>query len=173
MKNKFFFLTTTVILIIMFTLLSSKIIAAAHRAVNGKFVNPLRPLRLRRCDSYGCGHFGASRDAGRRKHKGQDYLCTKNEPVYAPISGEISTGSAYASGKYPDLRLVKITSGQTVVNLMYVSPAKTGRVEAGDIVGYAQSLHGVYAGIPDHIHVEVKIAGIHVDPAGYFEPENA
>lgn len=172
MKNKqvFFFLTITIILIMWFTV-GAKAVGMAHRLFSSAFFPPVQPLVPRKCDSWGCGNFGASRDGGKRKHKGQDYTVTAGQPVYAPISGTLTTGPAYASGIHPEMRLVKITDGTTAVNLMYVLPSAGGQVSKGERIGTAQSLQGLYPGIPDHIHVEVVIAGVKVDPSPYFEEQ--
>lgn len=156
----------------MWFTIGAKAVGMAHRLLSSVFFPPVQPLVPRKCDSWGCGHFGASRDGGKRKHKGQDYLVTPGQIVYAPISGVVTTGPAYASGLHPELRLIKITDGATVVNIMYALPGTGGYVAKGERIGTAQSLQSVYKGIPDHIHVEVSIAGVKVDPAQYFEEKS-
>lgn len=173
MKQKIFFALFTIVLIMaFFSGITAKAISMAYRSIASKFFPPTYPdLLLRKCDSYGCGNFGASRDSGKRRHMGQDYITTENQHIYAPFSGTVSTSAAYANGRYPFLKMVKIKDGQTAVNIMYVSPiVKTGEyVERGQFIGYAQSLQSVYPGIPNHVHVEVSLFGQKVDPAPFFD----
>lgn len=175
-RTKIFILLTLLIMVTFLTGLAARGIAAIHRALSSAFYPPLVPLTPRKCDSFGCGNYGASRDGGKRRHKGQDFLCSAGQTVYAPIDGTVTTGAAYADGRSPELRLVRITDGPTVVLLMYVRPTvQAGHtVQAGDPIGTAQSLQGRYPGIPDHVHVEVRLSGVSVDPLPYFTPnENA
>jgi len=170
-KEKFFFTATTlVIMAVIFNRITAGVISSAHRLLSGQWHPPLIPVQPRRCDSYGCGHYGASRDGGRRKHAGQDYIAAyPGQPVFAPAGGTVSAGPAYGDGRYPELTLVRISSGATVVKLMYVAPTvSTGQyVNAGEQIGTVQSLQKRYPGIPNHVHMEVVLAGLHVDPAPY------
>lgn len=172
-SNEKFFAFSIITITIIFAMLNRKVISAIHRAISEPFFLPVIPLTPRKCDNFGCGNFGASRDGGTRKHMGQDYLAKVGQPVFAPISGTFSTGSAYASGQYRELRYCKITSetGAVSVAIMYAKPGLSSgeRVEAGQVIGEVQSLQGRYPGINNHIHVEVKVSGIKVDPAPYFK----
>ena len=87
----------------------SKIVGFLHRQISSEFYPPLIPLYVRGTDSYGSGAFGACRSGCSRKHKGQDYLGQKGQVVFAPISGTVTESTAYASGKYPELRMLKNT----------------------------------------------------------------
>lgn len=153
-----------------FSGLLAKTVSAAHRTFTGLMQPPLFPLSPRFSDSYGSGIFGASRDGGKRSHKGQDFLGQPGQAVFAPIGGKISSGLAYADGRFPDLKLVRISDAKKVVKLMYVLPSvSTGQtVAAGDQIGTVQTLQSKYPGIRDHVHVEVHIAGLAVDPLPYF-----
>jgi murein DD-endopeptidase MepM/ murein hydrolase activator NlpD len=51
-----------------------------------KYVSPVTNIIIRN-DSYGDGHFGASRSNGKRKHKGVDLKAKVGEPVVAVKSG--------------------------------------------------------------------------------------
>jgi murein DD-endopeptidase MepM/ murein hydrolase activator NlpD len=134
----------------------------------GKFHPPVSPVRFRGCDKFGCGYYGASRDGGTRTHMGTDIIAAKGQPVYAPISGLIYQGPAYASGKHPELRMVRIKGDKLSVNIMYVSAATSGYVLEGDLIGYAQTLQAKYPGIHDHIHFEVLANGVKIDPKPYL-----
>lgn len=154
----------------------SRIFSAVYRATGSPsgWLKPLLPLVPRGVDSYGGGGFGASRDGGSRKHRGQDYLAAPGRPVYAPFDGVATTGSAYADGSRAGLRRVRVTApgGTVYVSLMYVEPNVVNgeAVTAGQVVGFSQSLQPYYPGIRDHVHVEVVVAGVHVDPLPYWQP---
>ena len=120
-----------------------------------------RPVahNVRGVDAYGSGAFGASRDGGRRAHRGVDLVAAAGEAVRSPISGTITrTGSAY--GGQTNLQFVEITNPETryKARVLYVNPgvATGSKVAAGDQIGTAQSLAARYAGITNHVHVEVK-----------------
>ena len=169
-----FFFAATVTVILVFSVFGSRIAGATWRAIyNSRFFPPLDPLVRRGTDSFGSGSFGASR-AG-HAHKGQDYLGAPGQRVYAPIGGRVTTGAAYADGRFEYLRRVTITgdNGERV-SLMYVLPGVVigGQVEAGDVVGTLQTLQNTYPGIPNHLHVEVALNGVKVDPAPFFQNQN-
>ncbi|OWK60332.1 Myeloid protein 1 [Lonchura striata] len=46
--------------------------------------------RIRGCDRYGCGNFGADRQSSKEKHMGVDVICSDGATVYAPFSGQLS-----------------------------------------------------------------------------------
>jgi peptidoglycan LD-endopeptidase LytH len=110
-------------------------------------------------DAFGSGHFGASRDAGKREHEGVDYVIPPGAAVHSPISGEVARlGYAYrGDGGY---RVVEIVNSETKVKarVLYVAPS----VEVGDVIvagqeiGTAQDLNTRYPGITNHVHVELR-----------------
>ena len=139
--------------------------------LGGLLVSPLRKLKRRKCDGWGCGHFGASRAGGKRKHNGQDFLSKGGEKVFAPISGRVRVLYPYSDD--PRFQGVEITEGQMSVKIFYFEPSvKTGDiVTAGDDIGRAQNLGIKYKGIPNHIHVEIRRGGVLRDPSPYFEQD--
>jgi len=110
-------------------------------------------------DAFGSGHFGASRDGGKREHEGVDYVVAPGGPVHSPIAGEVARlGYAYrGEGGY---RVVEIVNSETKIKarILYVAPS----VEVGDVVaagqeiGIAQDLNARYPGITNHVHVELR-----------------
>jgi murein DD-endopeptidase MepM/ murein hydrolase activator NlpD len=134
----------------------------------GDFVNPTGG-RERGHDAFGSGEFGASRDGGLRRHEGVDVASIPGQVVEAPIAGYVSKiGFAYPNSP---LRFVEITNGHTgyKARVFYVGPSvfPGERLSLGQTIGRASSLQGRYAGITDHVHLEVMApGGRHVDPAG-------
>jgi murein DD-endopeptidase MepM/ murein hydrolase activator NlpD len=135
------------------------------------FANPTgKPLRTR--DRFGFGWFGAVRDHGGRKHEGGDYVAAPGQDVIAPITGVVTKiGYAYAGDTY---RYVEIVNPETQfeARVFYVQPTvKVGQaVTLGEQVGDAASLQRRYAGITDHVHLEILKAGRHLDPSTMIRP---
>ena len=125
------------------------------------FANPTGgPVRA--CDDYGCGGFGAVRDAGERRHEGVDFDAAAGQPVQAPISGFVSRiGDAYPDDD--QLKFVEITNPALhyVARAFYVDPSVSEgqAVRLGQPIGRAHSLQARYPGITNHIHLEVARQG--------------
>lgn len=114
---------------------------------------------VRGVDAYGSGAFGASRDGGRRAHRGVDFVASPGEQIRAPIGGVVTRiGAAYSGGN--SLQYVEIANSVTryKARVLYVGPAvEPGwTVAAGDVIGRAQDLAERYpAGMTNHVHVEL------------------
>ena len=138
----------------------------------------VQELDKRRCDSQGCGHYGASR--GSRKHNGIDLACEPGTPIQLGISGKIvKVGWAYSDPKKSELRYVAIRLDEDINNLIggiygnedyycrvfYVSTElRVGDHISGDIVmGESKDLAKFYPGMTNHVHFELYSAskGIH------------
>ena len=120
------------------------------------FMNPTGK-GVRGHDDYGYGYFGASRDGGGRSHEGVDYIADAGQTVVAPISGYVTKiGYAYAGDSH---RFVEITNPalKFEARVFYVDPSvKVGdTVRLGDQIGEMDTLHTRYAGITDHVHMEL------------------
>ncbi|HEX8232982.1 MAG TPA: M23 family metallopeptidase [Caulobacteraceae bacterium] len=129
------------------------------------FVNPTGKT-VRGHDGFGDGEFGASRDGGGRRHEGVDYIARAGQKVVAPISGYVTKiGYAY-SGSY-DLRFVEISNPalKFEARVFYVDPdVRVGQpVRLGTPIGKMSSLQGHYAGITDHVHLELAERGRRID----------
>ena len=125
-----------------------------------RLASPIQPFRgWRNTDKFGSGHFGASRDGGKRHHMGADAIAVPNEAVYAPIDGRIDKlGWAYANDTYRYVRIVGDGEYEAcIVRLFYVDPSVTEgqHVKNGDIIGSAQDISQRDIGITTHVHVEV------------------
>jgi len=127
---------------------------------------------VRGYDRWGSGAYGASRDRGMRVHLGLDFVTEANESIHAPASGVVRRiGRAYRdTDAYP---LVEIeTASGCMIRVLYVAPTvRVGDyVAAGQVIGSAITLTTRYEGICDHVHVEVRVRGVAVDPTNWFEP---
>ena len=135
------------------------------------FANPTGK-DLRGCDGFGCGSFGADRDAGGRHHEGVDFDASAGQAVDAPISGFVSKiGTAYpGDARY---HFVQITNPALhyEARVFYVDPGvREGQpVRIGQKIGRARSLQARYPGITNHVHLEIgRIGGRRLDATRFI-----
>ena len=125
------------------------------------FANPTGQAP-REHDGFGSGAYGASRDGGHRRHEGVDYIADAGQTVVAPISGYVSH-IGYAYGDSTRYRYVEITNPALgyEARIFYIAPdVKVGQaVRLGTPIGRVISLQPRYAGITDHVHLEVAAPG--------------
>jgi murein DD-endopeptidase MepM/ murein hydrolase activator NlpD len=117
-------------------------------------------------DRFGDGYFHASRDGGARAHEGVDYDSRAGQEVMAPISGYVAKiGYAYPGDER--FKYVEIVNPalHLQARVLYVDPeVQLGQtVELGRPIGTAHSLQARYAGITDHVHLEIADAGRKID----------
>jgi len=119
----------------------------------------------RQSDSFGSGHYGASR--GSRKHNGIDYACLPGGKVLSPVSGSV-TKLGYPYGDDLSFRYVQITDSDNIDHRVFYCDPK---VKVGDhvtgglsMIGYVQDLDKRYPRITPHIHYEVKKNGEFIHP---------
>ena len=130
---------------------------------------------IRGLDNWGAGHFGASRDSGKRKHKGVDYVNHFGEAVEAFENGVVSKiGRPYSpkSAKKRHFRYVEITCANGNRHRYHYVDAlvQVGQeIKRGDILGAAQDLAVVYPGIVQHFHFELIVKGRRIDPTEYVK----
>lgn len=116
---------------------------------------------IRRVDKWGRGTYGASRNSGKSKHDGTDYICEPGQNVVAPVGGLIVResrpyGDQQWFWKYDGLI---IENKCMVIQMFYLEPIRSliGQyVNAGDLIGIAQDISIKYPGMTPHIHLEVK-----------------
>lgn len=121
---------------------------------------------IRASDSQGRGYYGAPR--GSRTHNGVDFVYSPGDPVRALLSGTVSK-LGYPYEDKPQFRYVELRRPNgDLVRYFYVEPGvRVGDlVKVGEVIGTCQKLP--YAGIIDHVHVEVKVQGEHVEPIRYL-----
>ncbi|XP_010171572.1 myeloid protein 1 [Antrostomus carolinensis] len=131
--------------------------------------------RIRGCDRYGCGHFGADRHSGKGrhgggggKHTGVDVICADGATVYAPFGGQLSgpirffhNGNAIDDG-------VQIRGSGYCVKLVCIHPIRyQGQIRRGQVLGRMLPMQRVFPGITSHIHVENCD---HSDPTHLLKP---
>lgn len=117
-------------------------------------------------DSFGDGYFHARRDGGARSHEGVDYDSRPGQEVAAPISGYVARiGYAYPGDERFKYVEIDNPALHLQARVFYVDPAvKVGdTVELGRPIGVAHSLQRRYAGITDHVHLEIEEAGRKID----------
>ncbi len=143
------------------------------------FANPTGK-GLRGCDDYGCGRFGAERDAGGRHHEGVDFDAAAGQTVDAPISGFVSKiGYAYPDDqRYKFIEIVN-PALHYLARVFYVDPrVREGQpVHIGQAIGRDRSLEPRYPGITNHVHLEIgRIGGPRLDASRFvaerMEPED-
>ncbi|KFO69912.1 Myeloid protein 1, partial [Cuculus canorus] len=127
--------------------------------------------KIRGCDRYGCGQFGADSGKGRhKKHEGVDVICADGATVYAPFSGQLSgpvrffhNGNAIddgvqirGSGNQFFLTSLPLPSlPGFCVKLICIHPIRYhGQIERGQQLGRMLPMQKVFPGIISHIHVE-------------------
>ncbi|KAM8798843.1 leukocyte cell-derived chemotaxin-2 [Eudromia elegans] len=124
--------------------------------------------KIRGCDKYGCGSFGAHRHGGKGKHVGVDVICADGATVYAPFSGQLSgpikffrNGNAIDDG-------VQITGSGYCVKLVCIHPIRYhGTIQRGQELGRMLPMQRVFPGIVSHIHIENCD---HSDPTRLLKP---
>lgn len=117
-------------------------------------------------DAFGDGFFHARRDRGSRPHEGVDYDARAGQDVAAPISGYVAKiGYAYPGDER--FRYVEIENPALHLHarVFYVNPeVQVGQsVALGSPIGTAHSLQARYAGITDHVHLELEEGGRKID----------
>lgn len=140
-----------------------------------KVVTPVLPQaaeivkgqRSRVKDGYGSGQYGSSRDGGTRTHDGIDIIVTAGEDISSPIKGTI-VREAVPYGSDPNYKGVVIKGTDEWVGyeikIFYAEGLFSGKANLSQKIGVAQSISAKYPGITDHIHLEVRVAGVLVDP---------
>lgn len=140
---------------------------------------PVSPWRgLRTTDAFGAGGYQASR--GDHVHMGLDFRADAGDLVIAPCPCSVAhVGVAYAGIDLGSIHLDGIGEfGDFRLKLLYVRPATDTIIGAvfgaGDAVGIAQSVAGYWQAqhperglMQNHVHEEVRINGLLVDPTFY------
>ena len=130
---------------------------------------------MRGQDCWGSGHYDASRDGGKRKHKGVDLENQVNEAIEAFEAGVVSKiGWPYSpeDPKTGHYRFIEIKCNSDIRHrYMYVEHlVQVGdMVEKGSIIGWAQDLGAAYPGITQHMHFGLLKNGKRINPTEYLK----
>ena len=127
-------------------------------------------------DDFGSGEFGASRDGGKRVHKGVDFAAPAGGRLRSKTEGKVTKlGTVYKND--PKYKYVEVTSDDgTRHRYFYVKgDLRVGApVNAGDFIGTAQDISAKYSTpekeMKNHVHYEIKDTdGARVDPHEYWK----
>lgn len=125
--------------------------------------------KLRDCDPFGCGNFGAPR--GTRKHNGIDLIVSPGQDIFSPITGKV-TRIAYPYASDLSYKGLEIVNEQYKVKIFYINPtvAIPSVVTAGQKIAEAQNIAAKYGStMTNHVHFEVRNALNQViDPTNLF-----
>ncbi|MGH7198589.1 MAG: M23 family metallopeptidase [Candidatus Omnitrophota bacterium] len=127
-------------------------------------------LRLRK-DTNGKGHFGASRNGGRR-HQGIDLASSVGEPVLAAKSGRVRF-AGYERGYGNWIELGHPRGLETrYAHLLSLAVEEGTWVSAGQLIGYSgKTGNADDPQILPHLHFEVRSGGQAVNPTkGLMDP---
>lgn len=107
---------------------------------------------------------------GRHNHKGVDLAAPTGTPIYATADGRVSRADRFSSyGLY-----ISLDHGADLetryAHMSRLAVAAGQRVRKGDIIGYVGST-GRSTG--PHLHYEVRIAGVAVNPIPYMVESEA
>lgn len=100
------------------------------------------------------------------KHNGLDFGTGRNAEIYAAAPGKIVL--AEFNGGFGNYVIVDHSNGLSSLyaHLEKINVTKGSSVSKGDIIGYSGNT-GRSSG--PHLHYEVRVSGIPVDPAGYLK----
>ncbi|MGB0670907.1 MAG: peptidoglycan DD-metalloendopeptidase family protein [Rhodospirillales bacterium] len=143
------------------------------------YASPLTDMKVRDRDAFGSGHFGASRDGGKRRHQGIDLIVQPGEPVFSPASGiYLRPARPYAKDKRYSGMVIQADDGAEV-KMFYLAPLdeldRGVRLRAGlTLIGHAQDISARY---PDrgrgpmtpHIHLQIRRQGRFMDPLSLID----
>lgn len=146
------------------------------KAINLKKSSAFYPINSdnakRKCDPFGCGHFGASR--GSQSHKGIDFTVTKSEKIKAPFDCQIIRyGFPYADDKSQELLEIKGLKqfSSYTAKIMYIKPllALGSVVKKGATLCLAGDISEKFgATMTPHVHFELYENGELVNPDSFF-----
>lgn len=123
------------------------------------------------------GKFGPTRNGGAKLHNGVDWICPPGSPVYAAHSGLVSRDGEQQRGEGFGTR-VYVSSGEpndvvTIYAHLSVEFVHVDQfVRAGACLGLTGRSGNIGFdpdAIPDHLHHEVHVAGVPVDPEAWYE----
>lgn len=133
------------------------------------FANITLNQKIRGCDPFGCGSFGAARSG--HAHAGIDVVATPGQKILSPINGTVTRFPFPYSG---DLSYtgIEIKNATHRVKIFYLQPVVIAgaTVKQGQQIGVAQNIASKYGStMTNHVHIEVYNAqGQLLDPTNLF-----
>lgn len=133
------------------------------------FANITLNQKIRGCDPFGCGSFGATRTG--HSHSGVDVVATPGQKIFSPISGKVTRFPFPYSG---DLNYtgIEIKNKDYTIKIFYLTPTVSAglTVKAGQVIGIAQNIASKYGStMTNHVHFEVyNSLGKLIDPTNLF-----
>lgn len=110
-----------------------------------------------RSDTWGDGHYGASR--GARKHEGVDYLAVPGQNIVAPVSGQL-TRTVFPYRNNTNWMGCEIEGENCRIYLFYMIPDDDKImtfVTEGDVIGVAQDISKKYdSKMMPHVHLQFE-----------------
>jgi murein DD-endopeptidase MepM/ murein hydrolase activator NlpD len=98
--------------------------------------------------------------AGGRFHEGNDLFAPRGTPVHAPVAGTVERRTGALGGNQFNLRG---DDGILYIGSHLDAFGKTGRVDAGDIVGYVGNTGNAVSTSP-HLHFGMYMDGVPINP---------
>ncbi|MGA7097175.1 MAG: LysM peptidoglycan-binding domain-containing protein [Acidimicrobiia bacterium] len=98
--------------------------------------------------------------SGNRFHEGNDLFTKYGSPVKAPVSGTVELKTGSLGGLQFNLHG---SDGVEYLGSHLSAPAKTGKVNAGDVIGYVGT-SGNAQGTSPHLHFGMYIDGLAINP---------
>ena len=141
---------------------------------------PLLKNDVRISDSFGYGHYGASRGKS-RTHKGTDFKASYMDDVRSPTDG-IITKYGYAYSGDTSQRYVEITSKSGIrFRLFYVRLIATlnvgDSIKLNELFAFVGDIASKYntntRKMDNHIHLEIIDKGLHINPETFFKKKQS